>query len=161
MTNSLSLLSLSAYFFISAIFFCSVLYKQNSLDDEPEVFLDPNTLSDDGTVSLSTSAFSEDGRVFAYGLSKSGSDWFDVHFKKVATGENYDEVLTKVKFSGITWTHDHKGVFYGCYPEHGTEVDGRDTTSHGNQKLYYHRIGTSQSEDVLCAEFPDNPKWRM
>ena len=64
-----------------------MIYKQESLKDDPFVFLDPNTLSDDGTVSLATFAFSEDGNIFAYGLSKSGSDWFDVHFKNVATGK--------------------------------------------------------------------------
>lgn len=139
----------------------SVMYEQDSLVDDPQVFLDPNSLSDDGTVSLRTTAFSEDGSKFAYGLSKSGSDWFDVHFKNVETGENYPEVLTKVKFSGLTWTHDNKGIFYGYYPEHVTGADGRDTASHGNQKFYYHRIGTPQSEDVLCVEFPEHPKWRV
>ena len=68
------------------------MYKQETLKSDPEVFLDPNTLSDDGTVSLAVNAFSEDGAIFAYGLSKSGSDWFEVHFKNVETGENYPEV---------------------------------------------------------------------
>lgn len=71
----------------------SVMYKQNTLKSDPEVFLDPNGLSDDGTISLAVNAFSEDGTIFAYGLSKSGSDWFEVHFKNVETGENYPEVL--------------------------------------------------------------------
>ena len=73
--------------FSDFLFSSSVIYKQESLKDDPFVFLDPNTLSDDGTVSLATFAFSEDGNIFAYGLSKSGSDWFDVHFKNVATGK--------------------------------------------------------------------------
>ena len=138
------------------------MYRQDKLEDEPLLFLDPNTLSDDGTVSLATTAFSEDGNIFAYGLSKSGSDWFDIHFKNVDTGKNYPETLTKVKYTGVTWTHDNKGVFYGCYPDHDENgVDGRNTTASGNQKLFYHRVGTPQSEDVLCCEFPDQPKWRI
>ena len=72
------------------------MYKQETLKSDPEVFLDPNTLSDDGTVSLAVNAFSEDGAIFAYGLSKSGSDWFEVHFKNVETGENYPEVHTYI-----------------------------------------------------------------
>ncbi len=63
------------------------MFKQESLTDEPKLFLDPNTLSDDGTVSLTATSFSEDGSILAYGLSKSGSDWFDVHFKNVETGQ--------------------------------------------------------------------------
>jgi prolyl oligopeptidase len=89
------------------------LYVQNSLDEEGQVFLDPNTLSEDGTVAISTYKFSENGEIYAYGLSSSGSDWLEIHFKNTSTGENYPEVLHKVKFSGIAWTNDSKGIFYG------------------------------------------------
>lgn len=95
---------------------CSVLYVQDNLEEEGRVFLDPNALSEDGTVAISTYRYSEDGEVFAYGLSASGSDWLTIHFKKVSTGENYPEVLHKVKFSSIAWTKDSKGIFYGVRP---------------------------------------------
>ena len=76
--------------------------------------------------------------------------------------QDFEEEIEKVKFSGITWTHDNKGVFYGCYPDHDLScATGKDTKSHENQKLYYHRVGTKQSEDVLCVEFTEQPKWMI
>uniref|UniRef100_A0A8C6TJL8 Prolyl endopeptidase n=1 Tax=Neogobius melanostomus TaxID=47308 RepID=A0A8C6TJL8_9GOBI len=138
----------------------SVLYVQDSLDAPASVFFDPNALSEDGTVALKMGRLSEDCRFFAYGLSSSGSDWVSVHFMK-ADGdlEKLPEVLDRVKFSCLAWTHDGKGIFYNCYPPQDGKSDGTETTSNINQKLFYHVIGTQQAEDVLVAEFPDHPKW--
>lgn len=138
----------------------SVLYVQDNLEGNPEVFLDPNLLSEDGTVALSGTAFSEDGKVFAYGLSQSGSDWLEIKFRNTETGKDYDEVLKKVKFSSMTWMHDHKGFFYGAYLEQQGKADGSETVSNEYQKLYYHRLGSDQSQDVIVAEF-DDPEYRI
>lgn len=160
----------------------SVMYSQTNLGDDPTVVLDPNTLSEDGTIALSGMEFSDNGHYFCYGLSESGSDWIKIKVRNVETGEDFPEVLEKVKFSAMTWTKDNMGFFYcvcfnslslcvikSCelsfeiqrYPDQEGKVDGSETKMNENQKLYYHRIGQPQSTDVLVAEFPEEPTWRM
>ncbi|XP_058448313.1 prolyl endopeptidase isoform X2 [Malaya genurostris] len=138
-----------------------VLYVQNSLDDEPKVFLDPNTLSKDGTIALVGSRFSDDGNLFAYGLSQSGSDWTTLKVRDVNTGKDFPEVLEHMKFVTASWTKDNKGFFYSRYPVVEGKADGSETAANENQKLYYHRVGESQDKDVLIAEFPEEPSWRL
>lgn len=88
------------------------MYKQTSLNDKPTVFLDPNTFSKDGTISLQSRAFSKDGSLLAYSLSESGSDWNKIKFRDIETGTDFPDLLEKVKFSSMAWTHDNKGLFY-------------------------------------------------
>lgn len=83
------------------------------MTEEPTMFFDPNTLSTDGTIALSGKKFSEDGSLLAYGLSESGSDWIKIKVRNVESEEDYPDLLERVKFSSITWTHDNKGIFYG------------------------------------------------
>ncbi|XP_064382801.1 prolyl endopeptidase-like [Halichondria panicea] len=137
----------------------SVYYVQSSLEAEAEVFLDPNLLSDDGTVALSMSQFSEDGELFAYGLSESGSDWNTIKVMQVSTKENQGDELKWVKFSSIAWTHDNKGFFYQRYPEVVTESEGTETTQVLDHKVYYHVVGSPQSEDALCYQDLEHRDW--
>ncbi|KAH7663344.1 Peptidase S9A prolyl oligopeptidase protein [Dioscorea alata] len=140
----------------------SVLYVQNDLDGETEVLLDPNGLSEDGTVALTTGAISEDGKYFAYGLSSSGSDWVTIKVMSIEDKKTLPDTLSWVKFSSISWTHDGKGFFYGRYPapkEHGELDAGTETNINLNHELYYHFLGTDQSEDILCWKDPENPKY--
>uniref|UniRef100_A0A9L0TRI6 Prolyl endopeptidase n=1 Tax=Equus caballus TaxID=9796 RepID=A0A9L0TRI6_HORSE len=147
------------YFYNTGLQNQRVLYVQDSLESEARVFLDPNILSDDGTVALRGYAFSEDGEYFAYGLSASGSDWVTIKFMKVDGAKELPDVLERVKFSCMAWTHDGKGMFYNSYPQQDGKSDGTETSTNLHQKLCYHVLGTDQSEDILCAEFPDEPKW--
>ncbi|KAG6543552.1 hypothetical protein Mapa_015046 [Marchantia paleacea] len=138
----------------------SVLYMQDSLDAEAEVLLDPNTLSEDGTVSLSQSALSEDATFLACGISASGSDWVNIKYMRVADKTFQSDVLSWVKFSSITWTHDHKGFFYSRYPAPKEGVDaGTETEINLYHQLYYHFLGSDQSEDILCWKDSENAKW--
>lgn len=127
----------------------SVLYYQKGLDGTPEVFLDPNTLSDDGTVALNTVTFSKDDRYAAYSVSKSGSDWVDIHVMEVATRRQLPDKIEWVKFSGASWGD---GGFY--YSRYDAPAPGTSAYSAKNefQKVYFHRLGTAQTEDQLVYE---------
>jgi prolyl oligopeptidase len=135
----------------------SVLYVLECLDGEPRVLLDPNTLSEDGTVALSGIAISENARYMAYGLSRSGSDWQEWHVLEIDRGEDLSDRLKWIKFSGASWTHDHLGFFYSRYDEPDEKTQFESVNYY--QKLYYHRLGTPQSEDVLIYERPDEKEW--
>ncbi|MFB2895435.1 prolyl oligopeptidase family protein [Aerosakkonemataceae cyanobacterium BLCC-F50] len=135
----------------------SVLYTLTSLDGEPKQLLDPNKLSEDGTVALSGIAITEDGELMAYGLSSSGSDWQEWKVLNVETGEDLPDHLKWIKFSGAAWTNDNQGFFYSRYDEPKEATKLEDVNYY--QKLFYHRLGTPQSEDVLIYHRPDQKEW--
>ena len=135
----------------------SVLYTLDSLDDEPQVLLDPNKLSEDGTVALSGLAISDDGNLMAYGLSTGGSDWIEYKVRNIETGEDLADHLKWIKFSGASWTIDNKGFFYSRYDEPNEKTLLEDVNYY--QKLYYHRLGTEQAEDILVYHRPDEKEW--
>mmetsp|Transcript_9800 Transcript_9800/g.12245 ORF Transcript_9800/g.12245 Transcript_9800/m.12245 type:complete len:768 (+) Transcript_9800:67-2370(+) len=140
-----------------------VVYKQRKGTSDPEVLLDPNTLREDGTAALKTWAFTEDGTKMAYGISYSGSDWFTIYVKDVVSGQNYADEINWCKFSGISWTKDGSGFFYAKYPAPSSsgknDGAGTETEAAAGQKVYYHKLGTSQDQDQLLFSSPENPKW--
>ena len=133
------------------------LYTIDRHEAPPRVVLDPNTLSADGTVSLAGYAVSDDGEMLAYGLSRAGSDWEDWHVREVATGIERDDLVEWVKFSGASWMKDGSGFFYSRFeaPRAGEEKKGVNEF----QKLYFHKLGTKQAEDVLVYERRDHADW--
>ncbi|MCZ6688297.1 MAG: prolyl oligopeptidase family serine peptidase [Planctomycetota bacterium] len=135
----------------------SVMYWTPSLSEEPKVLLDPNTWSEDGTVALGGSSVSDDGKYIAYGVARAGSDWAEWKVRNVDTGDDLDDHLKWVKFSGASWTKDGKGFFYSRYPE--PEAGASLTGANFYQKLYYHSLRTTQDEDVLIHEEPEQKKW--
>ena len=132
----------------------SVLYVQDSLEGEPRVFLDPNKLSDDGTVALTGLSFSHDGKYAAYTISSSGSDWTEIYVLDTATGQLLDDHIEWAKFTGAAWQGD--GFYYSAYD---APVKGKEFSNvNENHKVYYHKIGTPQTEDKLIYQNPAYPK---
>lgn len=133
----------------------SVLYTMDRIGGEQRVFLDPNTLSADGTVALGGVYFSHNGKYAAYAISRSGSDWQEFYVIDIATGRLLDDHIEWAKFSGAAWQGD--GFYYSAYDAplaKGTEF----SSVNEGHKIYYHKIGTPQSEDVLFYHNPAYPK---
>jgi prolyl oligopeptidase len=122
-----------------------VVYRKKGESDEAEVFLDPNKFSEDGTTSLSSLNFSKDGKKAAYSISEGGSDWRKILVLDTETKEIIEDTLIDVKFSGVSWKAD-EGFFYSSYEKpKGSELSAK-TDQH---RLFYHKLGTKQSEDKL------------
>ncbi len=132
----------------------SVLYRQKD-GGQPEIFLDPNKFTADGTTSLAGLDFSKDGSLVAYQLSEGGSDWRKVVVMNTDSKERLDDTLYNVKFSGLSWK-GNDGFYYSSYdkPKDGSELSGK--TQH--HKLYYHKLGTPQSQDKLVFGGEETPR---
>jgi prolyl oligopeptidase len=132
----------------------SVLYEKPTLDGEASVLLDPNTFSDDGTVALAGMSISNDGKYLAYTVSRSGSDWHEIYVLELATRQKTADHIQWAKFSGADWHGD--GFYYSAYdaPTAGKEFSNVNE----NHKIYYHRLGTSQTADELVYENRQYPK---
>jgi len=128
----------------------SVIYIQEGLAGEPRVFLDPNALSPDGTTRAFLSGFSNDDRYATYSRSEGGSDWTEIRVMEVETGKELEDRIQWTKFGGSAWQGD--GFYYSGFekPAEGKEL----TAANENQKIYFHKLGTTQAEDQLIYEDP-------
>jgi len=135
----------------------SVLYQLGTLDAEPKVLIDPNQWSTDGTVALGGMVFSSDGKYLAYSSSQGGSDWSTWQVMDTTTGKLLDDQIEWTKFTSASWTPDNKGFYYSAYdvPEEGQAFQSLNL----NQKVYYHQLGTKQSQDKIVHQDADNPTW--
>lgn len=147
-----------------------IIYSKDSIDSEDvDVFVDPNRIDPNGNAMIDWTAFSTDGRYCAYDLWFRGVDWSTIRIRDTQTLRDLPDVLTKIKFSSVAWTRDSLGFFYSVslqtmttsdtnldqqYDEYNGTLDGTETDSVSNQKLFYHRLNTSQSEDIVITSFP-------
>jgi prolyl oligopeptidase len=136
----------------------NVLYTTESIGEAGRVLIDPNTLSKDGTVALAGLAPSKDGRRMAYAIAEAGSDWITWRVREVGTGEDLPDEIRWSKFSGAEWMPDGSGFFYGRFPEPKEGDDLKAANFH--QKVYFHKLGTPQSDDRLVWKDDEHKEWR-
>lgn len=133
----------------------SVWYRQKTENGSPEVFIDPNTLSGEGTVSLGSMAFNKRGTLLAYAVQRAGSDWQEGYVMDVATKQRLGDSLQWLKFTGFSWKGD-EGFYYSRYPQptEGQSLKGKNE----GQAVYFHKLGTPQSDDQLVYEDKEHPQ---
>jgi prolyl oligopeptidase len=136
----------------------SPLFVRQGPDGAERLLIDPNTLSTDGTVAVALTSPSPDGKWLGYGLASGGSDWRELRLRDIATGKDAEDTVKWAKFTGMSWTHDSKGFFYSRYLAPAGD-NPKVFTKLEHRKLYYHRVGTPQSDDKLVYEMPENPSW--
>ena len=133
------------------------IFVRAGLHAPPRLVIDPNVISADGSVSLSQWAPSPDARLLAYALSEGGADWQTVRVRDIASEKDLADEVRWMRFSDLSWTRDSSGFYYSRYPEPPkNKVLEAALSGHA---IYYHRVGTAQSEDVLVYERKDLPGW--
>ena len=135
-----------------------MLYWQQGETGEPKVLLDPNTLRADGTVALQGTSVTEDGKLLGYSLAEAGSDLEKIRVRRVDTGEDLPDEVDWVKFSGISWLKDGSGFFYSSFGVPKTEAEKAAAlkTVSAFHKVYFHKLGTPQTDDKVVFERPDD-----
>ncbi|HET8714439.1 MAG TPA: prolyl oligopeptidase family serine peptidase, partial [Holophagaceae bacterium] len=135
------------------------LYWSEGLHGAPQVLLDPNTLSKDGTVAISEIGLTQDGTKVAYALAEAGSDWITWHVRDVASGKDLADVIHWSKAGGASWLKDGSGFYYSRFdaPKPGDTLKGINQ----NHQVFFHKLGTPQSEDRLIYKRPDHPDWYL
>jgi prolyl oligopeptidase len=133
------------------------VYMRASVSAAPALVIDPNEISPDGSLSLGQWTPSPDAKLLAYGLAEGGADWRTVRVRDIASGKDLGDDVKWMRFSDISWTKDSKGFYYSRYPEPPkNKVLEAALSGHA---IYYHRVGTPQSQDVLIYERKDLPAW--
>ena len=131
-----------------------VFYRSKSLlDASPEVVIDPNALNPAGTTALTHISFNKEGTIMAYALSDNGSDWQEISIRDMKNGVEYPEKISRCKFSSLAWVENSTGFYYSRYPKLG-DVEPVDESNYN--RLYFHVVGTPESEDRLIHESPDD-----
>jgi len=134
----------------------AILYVRDGLEGTPRILIDPNTWSQDGATALAEWHPSEDGRFLLYAVQDGGTDWRIVRVLDVATGRPAADEVRWVKFSNLAWAKDGSGFFYARFPE---PAGAQFQALNQNQSVYFHRLGTPQSEDRLVFATPDHPDY--
>jgi prolyl oligopeptidase len=133
----------------------SALYRRKGENGEPELFLDPNTFSKDGTSTMRGLSFTKDGSLLAFQIAKGGADRAEAVVIRTSDKSLVEDTIRNMKQSGISWK-GNDGYYINRFAEGLNKSLG---AKNEYQLLYYHKLGTSPSEDKVI--FGDKEKRRF
>ena len=93
---------------------------------------------------LAGTSHSPDHARLGWAADDKGSEFFTLHVRDTATGEDLPDTIENTG-GGAAWGADSQGFFY-------TAVDDNHRPTH----IYYHRLGTEQSQDIVVREETDS-----
>ncbi len=137
----------------------NVLYTTTNFFEKPRELLDPNVLAKDGTIALGGVDVTDNAKLMAYGLATAGSDWQQWKVRDVETGKDRQDLLDWIKFSNTSWKKDGSGFFYSRYDKPDEKNKLRSQVF--GHKVFFHQLGTPQSQDKLIYERPDQKEWLL
>ena len=137
----------------------NVLYTTTNFFEKPRELLDPNVLAKDGTIALGGVDVTDNAKLMAYGLATAGSDWQQWKVRDVETGKDRQDLLDWIKFSNTSWKKDGSGFFYSRYDK--PEEKNKLRSQVFGHKVFFHQLGTPQSQDKLIYERPDQKEWLL
>jgi prolyl oligopeptidase len=135
----------------------NVFYTRRTLAGAETMVLDPNRLSPTGALAFGGYSPSPNGRYLAYSVAEGGADWRTIYVREIESGRQLADTVRWLKGGGMSWTKDGNGFFYTRYPEPDKSKQLQNEIR--DPKIYYHAIGTPQSQDKLIYECPDQPRW--
>ncbi|GAB2878681.1 S9 family peptidase [Nocardioides pacificus] len=113
-----------------------------------ERLLDLNELAEGHEFfSLGGSAISPDATLIAWSTDTVGDERYTVRVKEIATGELLPDQIDGV-LGGVTWSRDGQDLYY-------TTIDD----SWRADKIWRHRLGSTQAEDELVHHETDGRFW--
>ncbi len=135
-----------------------VLYVQETRNQKPRMLLDLSRHLNDADAKITGYWPSPDGRQVAYAIVKGQSSWRRLRIIEVESGNDHSHELAGLHNlgGGIAWTQEGKGFYYVRFavPSPGNEMQAVVE----NPQIYYHRVGTPQSEDQFVYATPEKSK---
>ncbi|WP_196889463.1 prolyl oligopeptidase family serine peptidase [Aureivirga sp. CE67] len=129
------------------------LYYALKKGQDYRLLVNPLNIGGRGKKRIVSYYFNKDRSKLAYTISRNGTDWREVRVFDFEKERRLQDKIKDVRYSSILWRGN------GFYYKKFDRAEKFDKAS--SPKIYYHRIGTSQEEDILMFERKNNPSIQL